>query len=154
MNPHHAPPVRYPAGRSSFLAWPLTLLGLVGATLAGVAAVQGLRGAPLALLTGTLLAAGAFGWSGWRALRNQGELHWDGAAWYLEFPAAADERPGTVSVQLDLQSHLLLRWRPAAGERRGGHWLWLDARQEPAHWHAVRCAVYSPASSPAAGDPS
>jgi len=82
-------------------------------------------------------------------------LRWDGQAWHL-VPLSSVGQDGEavdVAVAVDLGAWMLLRvrfvqapkWRPDA-------WLPAQRRGHEAHWHALRCAVYSPRPSP--GGPS
>jgi hypothetical protein len=86
-------------------------------------------------------------------------LRWDGRSWWLARPRReADALAGEVSVALDLGGFLLLRFvalSPVAG-RRTARWLPVQRRGLEPHWHALRCAVYSPRPAPArdaAGQP-
>jgi hypothetical protein len=85
-----------------------------------------------------------------RAPRTQ-RLRWDGQAWRLGRVDAVS-RDGAlteVSVAVDLGAWMLLCTRPA-GARRWHLDAWLPAqrRGHEAHWHALRCAVYSPRPVP------
>ena len=104
---------------------------------AGVAGAWGL----LAAVPGA-----ALGWA--LGPHGRAELTWDGAAW------TCDGAAGAVSVQLDLQRLLLLRWQPrAAGAAR---WLLADAAAAGAQWHALRVALFAgrpEAPTDAAGQP-
>jgi hypothetical protein len=88
-----------------------------------------------------------------RASRPQ-RLRWDGQGWWLGPGAAGQDGAATeVSVAVDLGPWMLLRVRPARAPRwRPDAWLPAQRRGHEAHWHALRCAVYSP--RPAPGGPS
>ena len=149
MLQHQAPAVRYPVGRSG---WPWAMLGALalamGAT--GIAWVQSDAVAPAGLPQGLylILAAVLLGWAcrdAWLAPR--GHLVWDGASWSWEdgsptpgalatpFEPAAATR---LEQHLDGQSWMLLSLRTPGAARR---WLWLQRRQDPSQWLALRRAV-------------
>jgi toxin CptA len=141
---HAAPSVSYPVGRCRFAGALLALLWLVA--LAGLlawssqaAAAAWLRVAAFALLAG----CGAWAALAWR-LSPTGTLAWDGAGW--RWQQAALDRAGQPRLALDLQSRLLLRWQEEGGAVR---WLWLERDAAPAHWDALRRAVYSRATDKA-----
>jgi toxin CptA len=95
-----------------------------------------------------LAASAALGWRAW--LRSPvGLLRWDGSGW--SWNEGGTSVAGSPEIALDLQSHLLLRWRGEGGLR----WLWLERASDVSHWDALRRAVYSRASTPvpAAGQP-
>lgn len=74
-------------------------------------------------------------------------LAWDGQCWTVQaaLPTAAAPAPGDVSVAVDLGLWMLLRFRPHAASRWSApHWLPVQRRGIEAHWHGLRCAVYSP----------
>ncbi|WP_137896431.1 hypothetical protein [Ramlibacter sp. 2FC] len=157
---HSAPSVTYPVGRSRFLALLLLSLWLAGAGVAGLWwRAPGGQGWRLALVLAALLLAAGLAWRFWRSLAALA-LCWDGHSWRLRAGApdmAAPELAGRLSVQLDLQRHLLLclHGRPEDG-RPAQLWLWAEAKADPARWHALRCAVYSramtdPRTGPDAG---
>jgi hypothetical protein len=83
-------------------------------------------------------------------------LRWDGQCWHLGPAASAGEEPasGRVVVCLDLGAWMLLRFEHEVTVR-GAHirWLPVQRRGMEAHWHALRCAVYSsrPAHGPVGG---
>ena len=142
---HAAPSVRYPVGRSRaagvFLAAAWSAGALATCWWTWQAATPGWRQAAAALL---VLAVGAFGLAAW--LRSpRGALAWDGAAWTLALEGG-ETAPGRIEPGADLQGLLLLRWRPLC---RGGTWLWLERRQAPQAWDALRRAVYSRARTEA-----
>jgi hypothetical protein len=65
---------------------------------------------------------------------TQDDIDFDGENWYFA------EQVGTVSVRLDLQNGMLLRFE---SEFKRVSWLWFEAVSEPRHWHDLRRAVYS-----------
>jgi hypothetical protein len=140
---HAAPSVSYPVGRSALAG--LLHAGVFALALAAVAAwilqadaLAWRHAIALAVLSGCGLFAG-LAW-----LRSPtGMLHWDGDAW--QWQEGEEPVAGTVVPTLDLQSHLLLRWR---GEPGGTRWFWMEQESDSAHWEALRRAVYSRASAP------
>jgi len=82
-------------------------------------------------------------------------LRWDGQRWFASTAGTPAEAPAAVdlNVVIDLGRWMLLRLR-REGASRGAGSAWLPAQQRghEAHWHALRCAVYSP--RPTSGDPS
>ena len=146
---HSAPSVSYPVGRSAFAGRLLASLGLLGLLAAAAWTLQsGFGWRQLAAFL-TVLASGTLAVGGWRR-SPPGVLSWDGAAWGWE--QGGSRRPGRPELALDLQSRLLLRWRPDEGRT---HWFWLERTSDASHWDALRRAVYSRASAPvpAAGKP-
>ena len=151
------PPVSYPVGRSAALAGVLALPLLLAAALAAWACFDAKAGAhigptAIVLIVSVALAVAA-ACHFWRRqpLRT---LHWDGSEWRLgegTAAAAGDASAAATCVQVraDAQRWLLL-WYPAAGDRRG-QWLWAQASSDPARWHLLRSALYSP--QPSAGGP-
>lgn len=147
----HAPPsVSYPVGRSAFAGWAAAGLGLAGLAALSLWILQSAAGGRQLAALALLAACAVLAWRGW--LRSpRGRLHWDGADWSWE-EEGAGSFPGRPELALDLQSRLLLRWRP---ERGPGRWLWVERASDASHWEALRRAVYSRASTPvpAAGKP-
>lgn len=101
-----------------------------------------------------LLATAVAGALAWRAgpMVQAGVLVWDGAFWWWE--RAQEAVAGRVAVRLDVQSGLLLRFVADSG---APCWFWLGRHGNPAHWMALRRAVYAApahdgASSPADGN--
>jgi hypothetical protein len=92
----------------------------------------------------------------WR--RGPCTLRWDGERWWVAPQAGGSELSGELSVAIDFGAWLLLRFHAApSGWRRDALWLPLQRAGLEAHWHALRCAIYSPrppASPPAAPDSS
>jgi hypothetical protein len=78
-------------------------------------------------------------------------LRWDGQLWHLGPPGSAGHEPdsGPLHVAIDLGPWMLLRLEPAASTW-GSRSIWLPAQRHglEAHWHALRCAVYSPRPAP------
>lgn len=146
---HAAPSVNYPVGRSRFAgallagAWLLGTLALLAWTLQ--AQSPGWRQLAASLLLAGCGVAALAGW--WRS--PAGILAWDGAGWRWTATGRPDEA-GQPELALDLQSHLLLRWTPAAGQRR---WLWAMRDAAPSHWNALRRAIYSRSNTAAAQGP-
>ena len=89
------------------------------------------------------LAAAALAWR--RGAGPGHELAWDGVQWHR------DGQPGQVTLQLDLQQLVLLRWQ-AQDPRVGAGWLVPTAAQCGADWHALRVALRA-AAGPARLDP-
>ena len=141
---HAAPSVSYPVGRSAFVG-----ALHAGVFLLAVAAIAAWTLQPGAfqwrhgLAWVTVVTCGAWALAAW--LRSPaGTLRWDGAAWQWQ-PHRGDAQAGAVVLALDLQSHLLLRWR---ADGRATRWFWLERESALADWDALRRAVYSRASAP------
>ena len=80
-------------------------------------------------------------------------LRWDGQLWHLGPPESAGHEPdsGALHVALDFGPWMLLRFEPAESAWRARPtWLPVQRRGLESHWHALRCAVYSPRSRPGA----
>jgi hypothetical protein len=87
-------------------------------------------------------------------------LVWDGQQWWLETlhtPGPPQQSTsaavaGTLRPAIDLGPWLLLRFTPSAPIDRwhkpAPAWLSLRHSAHGAHWHALRCAVYSPRAAP------
>ena len=144
-----SPPFRISLTR--FDAWHaavavLTALGLlvIGGWLAG-------REHPLSIdvVLATGGAAAAMGWLAVSLLRMPAatSLHWDGRIWHLGRPGPwiGEPVPGELSVVIDWGAWMLLRFSPAApGSHQRSAWLPVQRGGIAPHWHALRCAVYSP----------
>ncbi len=154
---HSAPSVEYPAGRSALqarcelglaLAWVAMQLAwwlsLQGGALPGAWWFSGLLGLLVGLLTH------------WRSRRPvQGRLRWEAAPRRgVADPDLPAQRPGRwiwsseayhqgtelagLNWALDLQHHVLLQLRNAAGL---GWWVWLARDTAPDDWQALRVAL-------------
>jgi hypothetical protein len=74
-------------------------------------------------------------------------LRWDAQRWHLGPAASVGHEPwvGELRVAIDLGPWMLLRFEPDAGVVGATlTWLPVQRRGLEAHWHALRCAVYSP----------
>jgi hypothetical protein len=143
-------------------------VGRYGVWQAGVLALAGLAAAatlawwlaapaasPAALALGLVFAAGCIVASTTVAFRHRGvRLRWDGQRWSMA-PLGSGDEPTPIeppTVALDFGVWMLLRLRCAdASPWRGGDWRPIQRRGHEPHWHALRCAVYSP--RPILGDP-
>ncbi len=108
--------------------------------------------APVAQAAGLLLAALCIVAAVPAAFRvGAVRLRWDGKNWSVA-PAGSDDAPTPIeppTVALDLGAWMLLRLqRVGASRRLGRSWLPLQRRGHEVHWHALRCAVYSPRPAP------
>ncbi|MGE4242787.1 hypothetical protein [Ramlibacter sp.] len=147
---HSAPSVTYPVGRSRFAARLAALVWLAAAA-GQVAWARHTEpgGWRQWLALALLVMAGALAAAGW--LRSpRGELAFEQGAWRWRAAtgargagegAGAGDEGGHVTLALDLQHRMLLRWR---GERT--RWLWLARESASPRWSALRRAVYSRAS--------
>jgi hypothetical protein len=78
-------------------------------------------------------------------------LRWDGQRWHLgALHAVADEAlQGDLRVAIDLGAWMLLCFAAQGSNKRSAvSWLPVQRRGLEAHWHALRCAVYSPHPAP------
>jgi toxin CptA len=141
---HGAPSVSYPVGRSSMAGCVLAAVWLAAAAAAlawsssGASAWKLLLAGGLTLVLGTLAAR-----SWWRG--QEGTLAWDGAGWTWATAASPLGKEGSLSVALDLQRLLLVRWVSPHGRR----WFWLQRQASRDQWVALRRAVYSRADADA-----
>ncbi|WP_119153738.1 hypothetical protein [Caldimonas tepidiphila] len=136
------------------------------------AAVAALGAAALAALLGWVFAA-SIPAPGWRAAAlllclplfaalpalasRTLLLRWDGRDWHWRDAAEGQAQAcsGRLGVVADLGGWMLLRLQPSASRLPWhGRWIALARRSHAAHWHALRCAVYSPTpAAPRHGDP-
>ena len=147
---------------SRFGVWRAAIAVLASAGVAVLVAWLATRSEPapplgLAAWIGAMLAVPALAASLMRVPAVT--LHWDGQQWWLarlarssRAAAAAqiDAVSGEMDVALDFGGWMLLRFRPMPAARRGSpQWLPVQRSGLEAHWHALRCAVYSPRPAPA-----
>src|SRR5512139_3947946 len=117
------------ASGASTAAWLFAALG-------GAAAPAADMSAPFAIAAVAACAA----WLAWRAsCRGVERLCWDGRDWSLLAAGEGSPRTGAVTVAIDLDAWMLLRF-DAAGHRR---WLPLSRSAHAGRWHALRCAVFA-----------
>jgi len=138
---HNAPSVSYPLGRCAFQRWIYAFfVALTSVVLFAWAFNQGLTVVWGVAAMSTVLGACL----GWRALGQSGTLTWDGQVWCLQTQGSGHEDTlGEVSVVLDVQKALLLRWQPASDTLNGKLlWLWLGSEVASHHWQDLRRAVY------------
>ncbi len=135
---HNAPAVSFPVGRSHLQGGLLCLVVVLGMLTVTVWSRQSeIMGWRHWLAACSCVAISALaGWSWWRTA--VGSFSWDGVTWHWSSGARSLRvLPETV---LDLQSALLLRLQVADGKEVA--WVWLDRVSAPAHWLALRRAVY------------
>jgi toxin CptA len=139
---HNAPAVSYPVGRSRFQGCCLGLTGLIGLSVCTYWAVAddnaGWRQG-LALLMLAVVSLNAY--RHWLKT-PAGMLRWDGLHWHLEFaqPDLRGQLGGSLSVQLDFQTVMLASLQVGTG---GRSWLWLQAKDDPLRWLALRRAAHA-----------
>lgn len=145
-----APSVSYPVGRCAFQGWLLITIGAVAAL--AWALWWWLSSAPSAWL----MALGAAGWLLWSALAwlswrgaPTGQLQWDPMAnalsetgpkgvWRWRGADGSEQVLDKLAWALDAQGVILLHLRFGA---RSGRWVWLEGRQAPLNWDALRRAL-------------
>jgi hypothetical protein len=133
-----APQVLYPLGPARLrLALKLALLVLTLSLTVAVAVSQ--PGIHLVWVMG-LLGCHAV-WLSVRAGDAPGtRLQWDGQHWHL---LAEHTQSGQLSLALDLQRALLLRWvSPCSASGSTSRWLWIEQDADPVIWMDVRRAIY------------
>jgi hypothetical protein len=141
---HAAPPVSYPSGRSRHAGAVSAAVWLAGvAAMAAWTAQASDVGWRHGIGFAALAACGLAALAGWRSA-GSGTLSWDGAGWQWH-AAGGDAEAGIPDAVLDLQSWMLVRWRPVPTQalRAGARWFWLERESAPSHWAAMRRAVYS-----------
>ena len=146
---HSAPSVTYPVGRSFWAGAAMAVVWALGLVVSALWSWQlagpGWRMALAWLACAATGAAAVTAW--WRS--PAGRLHGSDGAWQWA-PAQGPALDGSVRVALDLQHLLLLRLSSQGG---AAVWLWLERRSAPAHWAALRRAVYSRANPGGLLDP-
>jgi hypothetical protein len=133
-----APQVLYPLGRARRLHALLALL--LFSTLALMAAVAASQPSlTLASIMGVLLLPAVC--LSVRASPAAGSiLLWNGERWHLQ---GTHPMQGQLTLALDLQGALLLRWSsPCPETGPASPWLWIEQHDDPATWKDVRRAIY------------
>jgi toxin CptA len=137
---HTAPSVNYPVARSSRAAMLLAAVSFAG--LAGLC-LWIRQPVPLGwrhLVAGSgWLAATAWAVVAWHRT-PAGVLAWNGSDWNWKAAGNPDAVPGELALATDLGWAVLTRWTPVAGRDA---WFWIERGSAPAHWDALRRAVYS-----------
>lgn len=144
---YSAPAVSYPVGRSHLYGQLLVgalLLGF-GSLAAWIMQADTHSFRHLAAVTLWVVSAAAAIVAWWRS--PHGLLTWDGQNW--TWTCGETSRQVVLSMTLDSQSSLLLRWREA-GASEG--WVWLERRTAPTRWMPLRRAVFAPQVANAARD--
>ena len=150
---HGSPPCSITVAR--FTAWRVAVATVALAALASL--VAWLLGSPWGAdpwvrggVAAAALGSVALAASLWR--QPVVHLRWDGVSWTLASGAnAGAELPGRLEVAIDLGSFLLLRFLPAGGSTpAAGRWIPVGRAGLEREWHALRCAVHSPAPRAAA----
>jgi hypothetical protein len=97
------------------------------------------------------VALGGLAFTGWLVVIQPRaaalSLRWDAQRWHLGPAASVGHEPwvGELRVAIDLGPWMLLCFTPEAGVTRAKPtWLPVQRRGLEPHWHALRCAVYSP----------
>jgi len=143
----------------SFGHWRAGVAILLATSTGSMAAFASAHGesAPAAWRIAGLIASLAIVLAGVRLLRCPAvSLRWDSQRWHLGPESTAGEEPvsGSVDVCIDLGAWMLLRFAHDVTTGRARYsWLPVQRRGMEAHWHALRCAVYSsrPAHGPDGG---
>ena len=133
---HTAPAVDYPVGPARWFrrAWTMVWLFALAVSLLWIwQAGPGERGPWLGLIAafvGALVATHV------ESVVGSGSLVWDAKAWWWEHGSARTS--GLVTLELDLQDLLLLRFVPDSGKQ---HWFWIERGPDLVRWLALRRAV-------------
>ncbi len=141
---HSAPPVFVPVGR--FL-WgsrlPLAAAGLAMLLTGLLAWHSGLAPDRLLVLLGAFALTALCVWRlAPRERLPEGELGWDGQAWWFR---ATGGEPQAVWVRLSWDAGQAMLLRVSDIPRRGllDRYTWLQAGELPLQWHGLRCAVHA-----------
>jgi hypothetical protein len=145
-----APAVSLNGSDSGAWLWALWALWLLSAAVTAFWAIEIAEPASLSVAALTSICAV---WVAWHTRRpRHWTLLWDGETWSLAFDAdPRAPRLGNVTVSLDLGTAVLLRFSTFDGQRQSDVWLPLTRSGQPALWHALRCALYSPRPTASAG---
>ena len=146
---HAAPPVRVALGRSwGWVAFVAACAGLAALQIAAWLG-QGFEWPWANTATISLSSAATVGivagWLAWRA-QEPGSLWFDGRQWQWR------DRPGQLTLAIDLQAWMMLRFEPDAGLPGRRCWIAASRRGVGAAWPSLRAALYS-SGADAAVDP-
>jgi hypothetical protein len=136
---------RFGAWRIAVLALSALVLLVVGTWLVTQQAMGRAAWLPCALVFLALAI-----WLVWAQPRTAPlSLRWDAQRWHLGPGDTAGDEPwtGDLHVAIDLGPWMLLRFKrdpTTAADGPAVTWLPVQRRGLEAHWHALRCAVYSP----------
>ena len=92
-----------------------------------------------AVLIGVVALAG----HAWRET-EAGELAWGGESWV--WATTHHATTGSMAVHLDVQFLMVLTLKDDRGR---SVWLWVERAADPAHWRALRRALYADKQTPA-----
>lgn len=141
---HSAPPVLVQVGR---FVWsgrlPLLLSGLTAVAVCLLAWHSGLALPALQVLMGVCALGLLLVWLlAPRERLPEGELDWDGQAWWFRGCSGAPE-PVDVQVHWDAGRAMLLRVSATKSSASLDRYTWLQASELPLQWHGLRCAVHA-----------
>lgn len=136
-----APHVVFPVGR--FVWGGRIVLALAVLALSGPAFMMVANGGWRPWVIGMVcLMALASSWSWWRGeVLRAGHLSWDGQSWYLLDAVQGQDVAVGVMLCWDAGPGLLLKI--SEGSRSMARYAWLQGRDQPQQWHALRCAVHA-----------
>lgn len=140
---HNAPPVVFPVGRFVWGHAVMVLLAVCGALGLWVGAAQAKTSQFLGpwlgwcgLLIAALLVNRKDHWT-------NGSVVWTGEVWLWRDPLG-QETQTRMQVVLDFGTALAVSLRPVSARwYEPQRFIWLTRKDQPARWHALRCAVYS-----------
>lgn len=139
-----ATPVHYPAGGGALLVWSFSVYSLfiVGVVVAwAVLTDQNQHPWRIPSAAGLVLASVVWAWRWVQRTLLPAHIAWDAQAWSLTSALSASvPLEGVPQVCVDGQHWLVVRAMPFGQPVR---WLWLERKASPAHWRALRRALYS-----------
>jgi hypothetical protein len=146
---HAAPPVRVALGRSQGWVTFVAACGALAALQIVAWLAQGREWPGAIAATASLSSAATAGlvsaWVAWRA-QQPGSLSFDGQRWQWL------DRPGRLTLAIDLQAWMMLRFEPDTGMPGRRCWIAASRRGVGAAWPSLRAALYS-SGADAAVDP-
>ncbi len=140
---HQAPAVSFPVKRPIRAGWAIVavwMTGVITAICFGLNEVQAFWMLPAALSVSLVAGVSALiQW--WKS--PVGELRWDRSQWvFVATKNSSGESLSVfdVSVALDFQSTLLVRFRTPLGQQ---NWFWLECKSDLAAWRILRRAIFA-----------